>query len=424
MNHVKDLNIDTEIKPLFDFTHNLNSGEAVATILSSKLDTIEDILFRQRLLKGFIENWKIIKDYSFYRYNLSEVQDFFNTIFIGSISRRKLRMKFLFSEKERHQKKGKLILLVRLFYSIHHQYLSKIDTSFFPQAYIAELEQLKGFFEDFDLHRYETAFNKDKFGISHMIQLIFIITKKIANGEVDAFFKRWCLFEAYLSIAMGIVRNGYSFPTFDDAQFSLEGFYHPVLKNPVTNNFTSSRQVILLTGPNMSGKSTLLKALSLCVYLAHTGLAVPASKAVMPFFNHISVAINLTDSIVSGYSHFMSEIITLKKVLAAAKTEGKCFAVFDELFRGTNIEDALEISTSTLKGLTQFQDSFFFISTHLHQLKDMKEIRNGNISTCFIDCVLTDNFHAFTYKIKEGWSDLKLGRVLFDKEGLNTMLEG
>ena len=108
MNHVKDLNIDTEIKPLFDFTHNLNSGEAVATILSSKLDTIEDILFRQRLLKGFIENWKIIKDYSFYRYNLSEVQDFFNTIFIGSISRRKLRMKFLFSEKERHQKRESL----------------------------------------------------------------------------------------------------------------------------------------------------------------------------------------------------------------------------------------------------------------------------------------------------------------------------
>jgi DNA mismatch repair protein MutS len=65
----------------------------------------------------------------------------------------------------------------------------------------------------------------------------------------------------------------------------------------------------------MSSKSTLLKSVSLCVYLAHAGLAVPASKATLPFFNTISVAINLTDSIVSGYSHFMSEIVTLKNVL-------------------------------------------------------------------------------------------------------------
>ena len=173
----------------------------------------------------------------------------------------------------------------------------------------------------------------------------------------------------------------------------------------------------------MSGKSTLLKAVSLCVYLAHAGLAVPASKAVLPFFSTISVAINLTDSIVSGYSHFMSEIITLKNVLTEAKDDARCFAVFDELFRGTNIEDALEISTTTIKGLTHFPNSLFFISTHLHQLKDLEEIRTNKITTCFIECNLADNIPAFTYKLKEGWSDLKLGRILFEKEGLNILLD-
>jgi DNA mismatch repair protein MutS len=83
----------------------------------------------------------------------------------------------------------------------------------------------------------------------------------------------------------------------------------------------------------MSGKSTLLKSVSLCVYLGHNGLAVPASKAIMPFFSTISVAINLTDSIVSGYSYVMSEIIALKNVLAEARENKQCFAVFDELFR-------------------------------------------------------------------------------------------
>ena len=422
MINVHDLNIEQDIKPLFDFTFNRQSGKEVSDILQGTLDSKEEVLFRQQLLKGFIANWDVLKDYSFYSYNLSEVHEFFKSIFAGSVSTKRLRLQFMFSEKARQQKKGKLILLVRLFYAIHKRYLTKIDTSVFPAAYTAEIEKIRKFFADFDLDRYETAFNKNKFRISHMVELMMIIIEKVSNGEEAAFWKRWFLFEAHLSIAAGIVKHSLVFPSFDHAEFSLEGFYHPLLNNPVKNDFTARRQVMLLTGPNMSGKSTLLKALSLCVYLAHTGLAVPAAKAVMPFFNTISVAINLTDNLASGYSHFMSEIITLKKVVAEAKTEARCFAVFDELFRGTNIEDALEISTSTITGLTQFRNSFFLISTHLHQLRDMEEIKTDKISTCFIDCLLTDDVPAFTYKLKEGWSDLKLGRILFAKEGLNIML--
>lgn len=173
----------------------------------------------------------------------------------------------------------------------------------------------------------------------------------------------------------------------------------------------------------MSGKSTLLKAVSICVYLGHTGIAVPASKAIMPFFDTISVAINLTDSIVSGYSHFMSEIMTLKNVLTEAIAGKKCFAVFDELFRGTNIEDALEISTATINGLSKFPDSLFFISTHLHQLKDMEVVKTSKVATWYIDCELKNDLPVFTYKLKAGWSDLRVGRILFDREGLNKMLQ-
>jgi DNA mismatch repair protein MutS len=423
MTNVQDLHIEEEIKPLFDYTYNFDSGKQVSNILSKTLNTEEEILARQQLLNGFIANWELVKHYPFYRFNLSDIFEFLGTIFIGSTSARKLRFKFMFSEKERDKQRGKLILLVRLFYAINHEYLTKINTSLFPAIYAAELEGIKKFLSGFNLDHYENAINKKKFRIRHMVELMMIISNKTVAAETAIFWQRWFLFEAYLSITTGIVKNGFVFPVFDDARFSLEGFYHPVLKAPVKNDFIARRHVILLTGPNMSGKSTLLKALSLCVYLAHTGLAVPASKAVMQFFTTISVAINLTDSIVSGYSHFMSEIITLKNVLGKARTGASCFAVFDELFRGTNIEDALEISTTTLKGFKHFPNSLFFISTHLHQLKTMEEIKSNEISTCFIDCKLTDNIPAFTYQLKEGWSDLKLGRILFEKEGLNTMLE-
>jgi DNA mismatch repair protein MutS len=423
MINTQDLHIEEEIKPLFDLTYNPYSGAEVKDILTKTLPSKEAIFARQELLKGFIANREILKDYSYYRFNLAEIYEFLETIFVGSVSAGNMRLKFMFSDKEREKKRGKLILLVRLFYAINTGYLSKIDTSVFPATYATELEELKKFFAAFDLERYETAFNKNKFGTKHMVELMLIITAKIGTGESAAFWKRWFLFEAYLSVSTGIATHGFVFPVFDDGHFSLTEFYHPVLKKPVKNDLTARHNVLLLTGPNMSGKSTLLKAVSICVYLAHAGLAVPASKAVMPFFSTISVAINLTDSIVSGYSHFMSEIITLKNVLIEAQTDARCFAVFDELFRGTNIEDALEISTATIKGLTHFPGSLFFISTHLHQLKDMEEIKTNKINTCFIECNLADNIPAFTYKLKEGWSDLKLGRILFEKEGLNKLLD-
>ncbi|MES1220593.1 MAG: hypothetical protein ABUT20_34140, partial [Bacteroidota bacterium] len=423
MINTADLHIEDEILPLFDFTFNSFSGKAVRDIVTVPLSSMEAILYRQQVLKGFIANYEIVKDYSYSRFNLSEIYDFLETFYAGSFSERKMRWKFMFSEKERNKKKGKLILLVRLFYKINDAYLKKIDVTLFPAEYAAELEHLKRFFADFNLDHYETVFMKNKFKVRHMVELMTIITKKITTTEAADFWQRWFLFEGYLSVSNGITKHGYTFPSFDETIFSLEAFYHPLLKNPVKNDLTVNNNVILLTGPNMSGKSTLLKAVSLCVYLSHTGLAVPAKKATIPFFATISVAINLTDSIVSGYSHFMSEIVTLKNVLKEAQTNSKCFAVFDELFRGTNIEDALEISRTTIKGLVNFPDSIFFISTHLHQLQDMEEIKNNKVSTSYIECNLENNIPAFTYKLKNGWSDLKLGRILFEKEGLNKMLE-
>jgi len=419
-----DLRIEEEILPLFDFTFNLFSGKAVQELVTEPPATIEDILYRQQVLKGFIGNYEICKEYSFSRFNLSEIYDFFETFGVGHFFAQNMRWKLRFSEKERNQNRGRLILLIRLLSKIHTDYFSKLDTTLFPPGYAAELDLLNRFLIDFNLSHYATIYDKKKkLNIIHIVELMGIITEKVTNGQAASFWKRWFLFEAYLSVSKGIVAHGFVFPSFDTATFSIQGVYHPLLKNPVRNDITATRNVILLTGPNMSGKSTFLKAISLCIYLGHTGLAVPAEKAVIPFFDHISVAINLTDSIVSGYSHFMSEIITLKNVVEEALHGAKCFAVFDELFRGTNIEDALEISSVTIKGLTKFTDSYFFISTHLHQLQALEEISNDKVGTCFIECELKGDSPSFTYKLKPGWSDLKIGRILFEKEGLNNMLK-
>ncbi len=424
MNYTQDLHIEEEILPLFDYTFNLYSGKAVHDLVTVLPGKMEEILKHQNILKGYIANYEIWKEYSFSRFNLSEIYDFFETFGAGNFFAGNMKWKLRFSGKERDQRRGRLILLIRLFSKIHSDYISKLDTQLFPSEYATELDWLNRFFMDFNLPHYEKIYEKKKtLNVTQIVELMGILTAKVTNGEAEAFWNRWFLFEAWLSISKGITERSFVFPSFETSTFSIQGLYHPLLKNPVSNDITATRNVILLTGPNMSGKSTFLKSVSLCVYLAHAGLAVPATKAVIPFFNNLSVAINLTDSIVSGYSHFMTEIITLKNVVQEALEGAKCFAVFDELFRGTNIEDALEISTATIKGLTKFTNSYFFISTHLHQLKKMEEIKNGKVASSFIECRLKDGVPEFTYQLKEGWSDLKIGRILFEKEGMNNMLK-
>jgi DNA mismatch repair protein MutS len=422
MYHTGDLHIEEEILPLFDYTYNRYSAEVVRQILTEPSQSKAEILYRQQILQGFIANRPILQDYSYSRFNLSDIHTFLESFSAGSFFSGHLRRKLMFSEKERNHKRGKLIMLIQLFHKIQTTYFSKLNTKLFPDEYARELERIHDFFTDFNLAYYQSVFLTKKLKIRHLVALMKIITEKVTNGQAALFWKHWYLFEAHLSISDGIIRHGFTFPVFDDALFSIQGLYHPLVKNPVPNDLIAHKNVLLLTGPNMSGKSTLLKSVSLCVYLGHIGLAVPASKSTLPYFSTISVAINLTDSIVSGYSHFMSEIVALKSVLIESAKDERCFAVFDELFRGTNIEDALEISRATLKGLVKFPRSYFIISTHLHQLKDMEEIKQRKIATSFIDCELQGNIPRFTFKLKDGWSDLKLGRILFEKEGLYTIL--
>jgi len=213
----------------------------------------------------------------------------------------------------------------------------------------------------------------------------------------------------------------FTFPEFVDGKIKLKGLYHPVLDNPVKNNFCTLSNVVLLNGANMSGKSTFLKAVGLCIYLGHVGIGVPASEGEFPFFTDFSIGINHRDDILNGYSHFMTEVMNVKTVVMQALNGTRCLAVFDELFSGTNVEDAFEISKTTIMGLAQFKNSFFFISTHIQQLK---EVAYEGISTYHIDCELIDNAPTFTYKLNEGWSDVRVGRILFEKNGLNELLNG
>jgi DNA mismatch repair protein MutS len=395
---------------------------ALLEILSEVPDSVKEVYERQDILKAFLANRQLFTPFAYSRIEFNQVYGYLEDKKIQRthLSGNTLKLQLFFTRSQSNREKGGIHQLYHFLFKIHQFYFARLDRRPFPQAFRDRIGNISRMLTHLEVEKYYTIGRQSGFNILDVARVMELLEEKISSGEMDIFWKDFFLFEAYYSIAKGIEMNNFVFPVFNDAGLFIEEFYHPLLKYPVRNNLEVKDTVTLITGPNMSGKSTLLKSVGLCVYLAHLGLAVPAERCELPFFKVISVAINLNDDIKNGYSHFMQEIQTLKKVVLEAHGNKRCFAIFDELFRGTNIEDALAISTTTILGLTAFAGSFFFISTHLHQLEQIAG--TGKINTCCIECRLDEGMPVFTYKLKAGWSDLKIGQIIFRQEGLNDLL--
>lgn len=306
-----------------------------------------------------------------------------------------------------------------LLYDLHGFYSKRIAAILFPESLQGKIENINRFISVLNVDNYYNAIKNGALGIRESITF----SKKIAELEpdfVDEFWENLFEFEMYWSVARGIVNNSFSFPDVDNEAFSISGFYHPLVKNVVRNNLSIDKNIVLLTGPNMSGKSTILKALSLCVYFAHIGIAVPAESCRIPYFERFLFSINVNDDIKNGYSGFMNEIVGLKQILLDLTSNHRCFALFDELFNGTNIDDAQELMRITINGLYNFKHSFFIISTHLYQLQTMG--LNDNFDAYQLEAMIENGNPVHTFKLQNGWSNLKFGRLIFEKEGLTKLL--
>lgn len=420
MNNIKDLRTEKEILPLFDYSLNKFTKEKILEILKSPLRSTTEIYTRQKIFKGFAANHSILKDYSYTVLYLNEVYFFLNDEKIDDLSEKKFKYKFFTSKLEKQRYESRFNQLLLLFHRLHSRYFLRLELKHFPKEYSSSIKRILQFLSNLELHKYEQIIREDRLKDKHIIALTEKVNKLRKKKLIEPFWKDLFLFEAYLSISLGILKNNFIFPSLSKNHIKLLDFYHPLIIEPVKNDFETTSNVIVLNGPNMSGKSTFLKAIGICFYFGHLGIGIPASAGEIPFCNHFSIEINRSDDIMNGYSHFMTEVINLKNVVEKASKGRKCLAIFDELFSGTNVEDAFVISETTINGLSKFENSYFFISTHIQELKN---VSNGRISNYYIDCELIENSPTFTYKLKKGWSDVKVGRILFDKNGLNEMLK-
>src|SRR5690606_2673726 len=173
----------------------------------------------------------------------------------------------------RNKKTGEFIQVILLLHKFRNYYFSRLEIKSFPQKYRTELIQMNDFLNSLNLDFYEELIREQKFRSKHIAELYSVFYQLIQKGEISRFWSAFFLFEAYLSLSFAIQKNQWVFPEFTTTGLSITDFYHHSIKKPVLNTIQSNHNVILLTGPNMAGKSTLLKSISIVMFLAHIGVA-------------------------------------------------------------------------------------------------------------------------------------------------------
>ena len=203
-----------------------------------------------------------------------------------------------------------------------------------------------------------------------------------------------------------------------DRFIEMEGVYHPSLVKPVANDLRidGEKNVFFLTGVNMAGKSTFMKAVSIALYLAQMGFPVPASKIRFTPVDGIFTSINVPDDIAQGYSHFYAEVVRVKTVAETVAKGYRLLVIFDELFKGTNVKDAFDATVAVTLGFSNYRRCSYIISTHITEAGHDLKTKMDNIQYHYVPTVMEGSIPRYTYKLTDGITNDRHGMMIIQNE--------
>lgn len=214
--------------------------------------------------------------------------------------------------------------------------------------------------------------------------------------------------DVFVSLSDVAEEYGYVKPDFnDDNVIDIVDGRHPIVERNVSaDSYISNdckvekdENILLITGPNMSGKSTYMRQLALIVILAQIGSFVPASSASLPIFDKIFTRIGASDDLAGGKSTFMVEMIEAKNALV--ESTANSLLIFDEIGRGTSTYDGIALAQSILEYINNTIKSKTLFSTHYHELTKLENITEG-IKNIHVSAKEDHGKLIFLYKINEG----------------------
>jgi DNA mismatch repair ATPase MutS len=229
--------------------------------------------------------------------------------------------------------------------------------------------------------------------------------------------------EAMWSVGVATAEHGWNWPAPGPA-LSVTALRHPFVPNAVPNDLelASTTRVCFVTGPNMAGKSTFLKALATAMLLAHAGCGVPAAAMTFPPAATIFSSVRIHDDLAAGESFYLAEVRRVGALARALRDGGPAFAVLDEPFRGTNVHDASEATLAILGRLAAHPAALTFIASHLAEIAPSLAA-DHRVRLLRFTADLSEGAPRFNFRVGDGVSTQRLGMTLLRQEGVLDLLD-
>ena len=293
---------------------------------------------------------------------------------------------------------------------------------------------LKDIDESWGFERRQTLANAERF-ITPLLKekeaLVLNAEEKIIDLEYNLFMEikeeiKKCIFDLKTTaeeiskldaiISLSVASEAYNLvrPVLNEEHMiKIKDGRHPVVEKVskveyIANDcvMDSSIDTLLITGPNMSGKSTYMRQLAIIIIMAQMGSFVPAKSANLPIFDAIFTRIGASDDLVSGESTFMVEMLEARNAIVNA-TENSLI-LFDELGRGTATYDGMSIAEAILEYISKNIKCKTLFSTHYHELTSLDQ-KFTNIKNVHVEAIEENKTITFLHKIKNGAVDKSYG---------------
>lgn len=238
---------------------------------------------------------------------------------------------------------------------------------------------------------------------------------KFFRKELQDLAEKIAYIDVMTNFAHIATKNGYIKPEMN-SEFDLEivGGRHPIVEKLIPNGefvknniiLNSGKNLIILTGPNMSGKSTYMKQVALIIIMAHIGSFVPADYAKIGLVDRVFTRIGASDDLLTGQSTFMLEMSEVANILNNATA--RSFVILDEIGRGTSTFDGISIATAITEHIHDKIGAKTIFATHYHELTQL-ESKLINSENFRIEVKETEDKILFLREIVKGGADKSYG---------------
>ena len=303
-----------------------------------------------------------------------------------------------------------------------HLFLSRLAVSDPKGPYAGKVRAAKSILEEGLLGRMVKDRDAQEWGLYEMAAYDHALRTTFRSQLQEV---RVLLTELDVFIAVGNLgrTNGWMYAVAfkgEKNMINITGLRHPVLPNAVGNNIKldDDTNMLLLTGANRAGKSTLMKSFGVAVYLAHMGFPVAVDTMVFTVRDGLYSSINVADDLSLGYSHFYAEVLRLKSVAASVAEGKKLIILFDELFKGTNVKDAYDGTLAVTRAFASHPECLFIISTHIVEVGEALGCERDNIRLVCLPTVMEGNRARYTHLLQEGIAADRIGMKIIENEDI------